>query len=184
MNLIIGLGNPGFGYSHNRHNIGFLCLNSIAKEHKIPFNQKKGHARIGTGTIAGQPVMLAKPQTFMNASGQSVSELMRIAGASLDDLVVIHDDMDLPLGKIRIRRGSSSGGHKGAQSIIETLANQDFVRIRVGVGRPTGDVVRYVLGNFSRQEEEEVVAVIDRVCRAVVVILTDGLVKAMNEFNG
>jgi PTH1 family peptidyl-tRNA hydrolase len=190
MKLIAGLGNPGQEYFSNRHNIGFLCLNSLAKQHHILFDKKQGKARVGKGTISGNGVVLAKPQTYMNASGQSVSLLMQRYLVSLDDLIVIHDDMDLPLGKIRIRKGSSSAGHKGAQSIISTLGNQGFVRIRVGIGRPEvpGEikekkVVDFVLGDFSGDEEKIVDDTIKRVCEAVITLLTQGLEAAMNKFN-
>ena len=118
MKLIVGLGNPGRGYANNRHNMGFMCLNYFARTQGIQFDKKQGKARIGTGEVAGNKVVLARPQTYMNQSGQSVSRLVKKFNISLDDLLVIHDDLDLPLGKIRIRQGGSSGGHKGIESII------------------------------------------------------------------
>ena len=118
MKLIVGLGNPGRGYANNRHNVGFVCLNHFAKTQGIRFDKKQGKARIGIGEVAGSKVVLARPQTYMNLSGQSVSRLIKKFNINLDDLLVIHDDLDLPLGKIRIRYGSSSGGHKGIDSII------------------------------------------------------------------
>src|SRR5512136_1280866 len=139
MKLIVGLGNPGKGYSNNRHNIGFLCLNHFARLNRIVLDKKQAKARVGTGTVAGIEVVLAKPQTYMNASGTSVFQLMQKYSLVPDDLIVIHDDLDLPLGKIRIRRGSRSGGHKGADSIISNLGTQDFTRIRVGISRPQGE---------------------------------------------
>jgi peptidyl-tRNA hydrolase, PTH1 family len=190
MKLIVGLGNPGKEYSTNRHNIGFLCLNHLAKINRIVLDKKQGKARVGTGRIAGNEVILAKPQTYMNASGQSVLLLMQKSQLFLDDLVVIQDDMDLPLGKIRIRRGNSSGGHKGASSIISTLGSQDFVRIRVGIGRPQPengsndqDVIDYVLGDFSREDLPSLDEVINRVGECVNCLLTAGLSAAMNQFN-
>ena len=190
MKLIVGLGNPGKEYANNRHNIGFLCLNRLAKQYRIEFDRKQGKARIGTGSIAGTPVVLAKPQTYMNASGQSVFLLMQKYHVSPEDLVVIHDDMDLPLGKIRLRKGSSSGGHRGAASIISELGSQDFIRLRVGIGRPPAEddsgnrcVVDYVLGDFLPDEQPQIEEVIRRVCDAVVCLLTEGLAAAMNKFN-
>lgn len=190
MKLIIGLGNPGKEYFANRHNIGFLCLNYLARLYKISFDKKESKARTGRGIIAENEVVLAKPQTYMNASGQSVSLLMRRYNLGPENLIVIHDDIDLPLGKIRIRSSSSSGGHKGIQSIIDFLNSRDFVRIRVGIGRPDiqagnkeAEVIGYVLGNFSREEEDVVDNTIHLVSEAVVCLLTGGLVKAMNEFN-
>ena len=131
MILIVGLGNPGKEYSTNRHNIGFLCINHLARLQRISLDAKQGRARIGKGIIADNEVILAKPQTFMNLSGQSVSLLMQKYHILLEDLIVIHDDLDLPLGKIRIRKDSSAGGHNGIKSIIACLGTQDFVRIRV-----------------------------------------------------
>jgi peptidyl-tRNA hydrolase, PTH1 family len=190
MKLIIGLGNPGKEYSTNRHNIGFLCLNHLAKINRITLDKKQGKARVGTGRIAGSEVVLAKPQTYMNASGQSAVLLMQKYQVSFDDLVVIQDDMDLPLGKIRIRKSSSSGGHKGAGSIISTLGSQDFVRIRVGIGRPLAengskeqDVIDYVLGDFTSEDQPVLEDVIHRVADAVACYLTSGLPAAMNRFN-
>jgi peptidyl-tRNA hydrolase, PTH1 family len=190
MKLIIGLGNPGKEYSTNRHNIGFLCVNHLAKTGRIVLDKKQGKARVGTGRIAGNEVVLARPQTYMNASGQSVMLLMQKYQLSLDDLLVIQDDMDLPLGKIRIRKGNSSGGHKGAASIISTLGSQDFVRIRVGIGRPQAengsndqDVIDYVLGDFTSEDQPVLEDVIRRVSDAVVCWLTAGLEAAMNKFN-
>jgi peptidyl-tRNA hydrolase, PTH1 family len=190
MKLIIGLGNPGKEYSTNRHNIGFLCLNHLAKINRIVLDKKQGKARVGTGRIAGNEVVLAKPQTFMNASGQSVLLLMQKYQLTPGDLIVIQDDMDLPLGKIRIRQGNSSGGHKGASSIISTLGSQDFVRIRAGIGRPLAengtknqDVIDYVLGDFSREDQPILDEVIRRVGDCVNYLLTSGLSAAMNRFN-
>ena len=163
MKLIVGLGNPGKEYSANRHNVGFLSLNYLAKANHISFDKKQGKARVGTGMIAGNEVALAKPQTYMNLSGQAVLPLMQRYKLNLEDLVVIHDDLDLPLGKIRIRKSSSAGGHNGAKSIIASLGSQDFVRIRVGIGRPESagesdnrEVVDYVLGDFDREEMKTV----------------------------
>jgi PTH1 family peptidyl-tRNA hydrolase len=190
MKLIVGLGNPGKEYSANRHNVGFHCLNYLAKANHISFDKKQGKARIGSGVIAGNEVVLAKPQTYMNLSGQAVTPLMQRYYLALDDLVIIHDDMDLPLGKIRIRKASSAGGHNGAKSIIASLGSQDFVRIRVGIGRPQlpgeskdRDVVDYVLGDFDRDEMKLLESTIPRVAEAVVCLLTEGLEAAMNKYN-
>src|SRR4030042_545929 len=126
MKLIVGLGNPGQVYAHNRHNIGFICLKHLAQTQGIKLDKKQGKARIGRGEVAGAEAVLARPQTYMNLSGESVVLLIRKFDIKLDDLLVIHDDLDLPLGKIRISWGSSSGGHKGVSSIIYSLGSQDF----------------------------------------------------------
>jgi peptidyl-tRNA hydrolase, PTH1 family len=187
--LIIGLGNPGKEYSSNRHNIGFLCINRLAKVHRIALDKKQGKARTGTGTVAGNEVVLAKPQTYMNASGQSVSLLMQKYKVAPEDLIVIQDDLDLPLGKIRIRKGSSSGGHKGANSIISSLGTQDFIRIRVGISRPQLEgeeecsVVDYVLGDFTPEDKPIFEETIHRVSDAIFCLITEGLTVAMNKFN-
>ena len=187
MKLIIGLGNPGRNYANNRHNIGFTCLNHLARSQGIRFDRKQGRARTGTGKIAGNEVVLAKPQTHMNLSGESVSRLIKKFNISLDDLIIIHDDLDLPLGKIRLSSGSSSGGHKGIDSIIRELGSRDFIRIRVGIGRPAGvsedEIIAYVLSDFSPEQRKAINPVIPRVSEAILCLLTEGLTPAMNKYN-
>jgi PTH1 family peptidyl-tRNA hydrolase len=192
MKLIVGLGNPGRGCANNRHNVGFACLNHFARMQGIRFDKKQGKARIGTGEVAGSKIVLAKPQTYVNLSGQSVSRLIKKFNINLNDVIVIHDDLDLPLGKIRLRHGSSSGGHKGIDSIISCLGSQDFTRLRVGIGRPTtegfaeiseADIIAYVLSNFTPDENQVIVRVTPRVSEAILCLITDGLVTAMNRYN-
>ena len=192
MKLIVGLGNPGRGYANNRHNVGFVCLSHFAKTQGIRFDKKQGKARTGIGEVAGNKVALAKPQTYVNLSGQSVSRLIKKFDVNLSDLLVIHDDLDLPLGKIRISHGSSSGGHKGVDSIISCLGSQGFTRLRVGIGRPTtggfaeiseADIVAYVLSNFTPDERQIIVQVIPRVSEAIYCLLAEGLAAAMNRYN-
>jgi PTH1 family peptidyl-tRNA hydrolase len=187
--LIVGLGNPGRSYASNRHNIGFSCLRHFARTQGIKFNQKKGLARIGTGAVAGNRVVLARPQTYMNMSGQSVSRLMRSFKVKPEDLLVIHDDLDLPLAKIRVSSGSGSGGHKGINSIIQELGTREFARIRVGIGRPAqlnpteDDIIAYVLSDFTPEEKQAISLVIPKVAEAILCLLTEGLTQAMNRFN-
>ncbi|HSW58912.1 MAG TPA: aminoacyl-tRNA hydrolase [Dehalococcoidales bacterium] len=190
MKLIVGLGNPGREYSASRHNIGFQCINHLAKTHRMEMDKKQGKARVGSGSIAGFGVVLAKPQTYMNLSGESVALLMQKYAVPFEDLIVIHDDLDLPLGKIRIRPDSRAGGHNGVKSIIEALGTQNFIRIRVGISRPQGqnetglDPMRdYVLGDFTEEDKPVIDETIKRVAEAVVVLLTSGLNPAMNRFN-
>jgi len=192
MKLIVGLGNPGRGYANNRHNVGFVCLNHFARTQGIRFDKKQGKARIGSGEVAGSKIVLAKPQTYVNLSGQSVSRLIKRFNINLNDLIVIHDDLDLPLGKIRISHGSSSGGHKGVDSIISCLGSQDFTRLRVGIGRPTtegfaeiseADIIAYVLSNFTPDEKQVIVQVTPRVSEAILCLLSQGLAVAMNRYN-
>jgi PTH1 family peptidyl-tRNA hydrolase len=189
MKLIVGLGNPGRVYTDNRHNIGFICLNHFARTHGIKFNQKKSRARIGLGKVAGNEVVLAKPQTYVNLSGQSVSRLVPKFNISLNDLLVIHDDLDLPLAKIRISYGSGSGGHKGVESIITELRSQDFTRIRIGIGRPDkaevseDEIIAYVLSDFTPEQKQTITPIIPRVSEAILCLLTEGLEAAMNKYN-
>ena len=192
MKLIVGLGNPGQGYSNNRHNIGFICLKHFSREHKIDFDKKQANARIGRGKVEGVDVILARPQTYMNLSGQSVNRLMHNFKLQPDDIIVIHDDMDLPLGKVRIRAGGSSGGHKGINSIIQEIGTRDFIRIKIGIGRPDSndghscdeeDIVDFVLSNFNSDEKKQLEPSISKVSDALRCLITEGLEAAMNRFN-
>jgi len=187
MKLIIGLGNPGRAYANNRHNIGFACVNHFAKTQGIRFDKKQGQARIGMGEVAGSKVVVARPQTYMNLSGQSVSRLVKKFNINLNNLLVVHDDLDLPLGKIRIRQGGGSGGHKGVDSIVTWLGSQDFLRLRVGIGRPAEisetDVVAYVLSDFTPGEKQIITRVIPGASEAILCLLTEGLMAAMNKYN-
>ena len=187
MNLIIGLGNPGKAYANNRHNIGFRCVNHLSKAHGVPLNQRQCRSRIGTGTIANTKVVLAKPQTFVNLSGNAVTLLVQRFQIPLSNLVIIYDDLDIPLGNVRIRQRGSSGGHKGMQSIIDCLGSQNFPRIRVGIGRPendSGDTRAYVLSDFSPAENTVVEKAIARVAEAILCLLAEGITTAMNKYNG
>ncbi len=188
--IIIGLGNPGEEYARNRHNLGFMCIRDLARRHGIRLDRKQGQARTGEGKIAGVDVVLARPQTFVNRSGQAVAHLMRRYRATRERLIVIHDEMDLPAGKMRIRQGGSSAGHRGIISIVDATGGRDFVRIRVGVGRPEeeadrkGDgVIDHVLGDLTPEEQATFDNVIPRVSDAVERILAEGVTAAMNEFN-
>lgn len=193
MKLIVGLGNPGRIYVHDRHNIGFMCLSHFAKTQGIRFNQKQGQARTGEGEVGGNQLILARPQMGMNLSGQSVNRLVKRFKINLDDLIVIHDDLDLPTGKIRISQGSSSGGHKGVDSIITQLGSADFLRIRVGIGRPAiaegsvkdkeAEIIDYVLSDFTSDEKKVITQVIPKVSEAILCLLSEGLTAAMNKYN-
>ncbi len=193
MKLIVGLGNPERIYAHTRHNIGFMCISHFAKTQGIPFDKKQGQARTGIGEVEGNRVVLARPHTHMNLSGDSVSLLAKRFKIDLADLIVIHDDLDLPLGKIRIRHGGSSGGHKGINSIIARLGSRDFTRIRVGIGRPAhfegvkeaseDEIVAFVLSDFTGEEKKTIVETIPRVSEAILCLFTEGLTAAMNKYN-
>ena len=191
MKLIVGLGNPGRTYARDRHNIGFRCLNYFASLHHIRFDHRQCQARIGIGEIAGSKLLLAKPGTFVNLSGKAVACLARRHDIPLNDIVVVYDDLDLPLGKIRLRGSGGSGGHKGMKSIISALGGQDFPRIRIGIGRPqveeqsSGEdiIVNYVLGDFSPQEEKVIKLAIVTVAQAIDCLLSQGIEMAMSKFN-
>jgi PTH1 family peptidyl-tRNA hydrolase len=191
MKLIVGLGNPGKAYAHNRHNVGFRCLNYFARLHSIRFDHRQCRARAGIGGIRGEKLLLAKPGTFMNLSGNSVACLVHKHNVPLNNLLIIYDDLDLPLGKIRLRQSGGSGGHKGMNSIISALGSEEFPRIRVGIGRPQVDeqsmsedaIVNYVLSDFSPQEEAIIKPVIARVAEAIDCFLTQGIEAAMSKFN-
>jgi len=193
MKIIVGLGNPGKIYARNRHNIGFRTIDYLAKLHSIGTSRRQCHSQVGTDKIDGIKVMLVKPATFVNQSGAAVGCLIRTHNIAPSDLIVIHDDLDLPLGKIRIRPSGSAGGHKGMSSIISSLSSDDFPRIKVGIGRPVtvdgtaisdeDKIVDYVLSDFTPKEDDIIKAAIAQVAKAVKTILTEGVTAAMNQFN-
>ncbi len=185
MNLIIGLGNPGKAYANNRHNLGFRCLNYLAKVQGVSLNQRQCQAQFGIGEVAGKEIVLAKPRTFMNLSGRSVSLLMQRFRTTPSNVLVIHDDLDLPLGKIRLQQRGGSGGHKGIESIIAQLGSRDFPRFRVGIGRPQEDedAAAYVLSDFSPEERVVIDDAIARVTEAILCYSREGIVAAMNRYN-
>jgi len=152
--LIVGLGNPGSRYARNRHNIGFQTLDLLAEKHKLNFSRTERHAQTAHGAILGQRTILAKPQTWMNESGKSIAALAHFYKIPPEWILVIYDDLDIPLGTVRYRATGSSGGHKGVESIIQHLGSQAFPRLRLGIGRPPGqmDPAAYVLQNFSKEE--------------------------------
>lgn len=183
--LIVGLGNPGPEYASHRHNTGFQCLDRLARAHGLAFTRQAFRARLAQGEIRGVRVLLARPLTYMNLSGQAVGPLVRHYGFLLPDLLVIYDDMDLPLGTVRLRPRGGAGGHKGIRSIIEALGSQDFPRLRVGIGRPPAgeDPVDYVLSDFTSEERAVMEGVYERVLVTVECWLTEGIVEAMGRYN-
>ncbi|HZW83012.1 MAG TPA: aminoacyl-tRNA hydrolase [Candidatus Deferrimicrobium sp.] len=184
MKMLVGLGNPGGQYAATRHNVGFMAIEHIAKSKGTPF-KGKFQSELGEITLAEEKVILLKPQTFMNLSGRAVREAMNWYKLTHEDIVIIYDDMDLPFGKIRLREQGSPGGHNGIKSLIAELGTQNFPRVRVGIGRPpqAWDPADYVLGNFSAQEHSELPQVLDNIQQAVLAILSQGFVKAMNTHN-
>ena len=186
MKLIIGLGNSGIEYQFTPHNLGFLTIDQIANGLGIEVRNRQCRALTARASIAGQPVILAKPETYMNLSGLSVREL--VAEHQVDvkqDLIVIYDELDLPLGTIRIRQRGSSAGHNGMESVLGALNTDEFLRIRLGIApeRKVADGVKYVLTPFRKAQEKVIVDLIDTAVEAVGVILTDGPAAAMNRFN-
>jgi len=184
--LIAGLGNPGPEYAGNRHNVGFRCLDRLAERHGLDFHKQQKRARVALGTIRGCRVILAKPQTFMNKSGQSVARLAGFYKVGLEHLMLVYDDLDLPLGTIRMRPAGGSGGHRGMQSIIRQLGERDFPRLRIGIDRPPGrmDPAAYVLQDFSADEEALLDEVLDRAGDAIETWLVEGLEIGMSRYNG
>lgn len=186
MFLIVGLGNPGTEYAATRHNIGFDMVTFLSDQYNIPLRSREEKALVGKGVIEGQKVILAQPQTYMNLSGESVRALMDYYKLDLDELIVIYDDISLPVGQIRIRMKGSAGGHNGIKSIIQHMGTQEFARIKIGVGgKPEGgDLVKHVLGRFSREQ--------DAMFRDIFVLAAEGVQKllmndpaaAMNLVNG
>lgn len=184
MKLIVGLGNPGPRYANNRHNVGYQVVARLAERHDMTFTRVMFKACITTGDIAAERVVLARPLTFMNLSGQAVRPLLHWYHLDLAELLVIHDDLDLPLGRIRLRNKGGSGGHKGMRSIIQSLNSEDFPRLRIGIGRPErADPQGYVLQDFTSQQLTTMAEAYDRAATAVECFVSSGIVAAMGEFN-
>ena len=186
MFIIAGLGNPGREYAHTRHNVGFDTIDVLADMYRIDVDTKKHKALIGKGIIEGQKVILAKPQTYMNLSGESIRELVDFYKIDeTSELIIIYDDISLNPGQLRIRLKGSAGGHNGIKSIIQHLGCQEFLRIKVGVGeKPVGyDLADYVLGHFTGEERKVMDEAADRAVEAIHMILTEDIDKAMNHYN-
>jgi PTH1 family peptidyl-tRNA hydrolase len=205
--LVVGLGNPGTRYARNRHNVGFRVVEEFGRAHAFDFARKKFNAQIAEGASDGARVLIAKPQTYMNASGEAVSKLCSFYKIASQDLLVVYDDLDLPLGKLRLRGSGSAGGHHGMESIIAHIGTSDFPRLRVGIGRPSAATragrrsnsnstvarvvasrnlkadVDHVLGDFEGDEGIVAEAAIARAVEAIDVWIEDGIEKAMNKFN-
>jgi peptidyl-tRNA hydrolase, PTH1 family len=184
--LIAGLGNPGPAYRQNRHNVGFMVLDQLAETAHIPIRRVESRALIGKGEFADAPVYLAKPQTYMNDSGAAVGALVSFYKLPLDHLLVVHDDLDLPFGTLRLRPSGGTGGQKGMESIVTKLGTRDFARLRVGIGRPPGrmDPRDYVLHDFDPPEVEQIPEVLATAVDAIRWFICEGIEAAMNEFNG
>jgi PTH1 family peptidyl-tRNA hydrolase len=181
--VVVGLGNPGRKYAKTRHNIGFMVADDLSERYGIELRERALY-RSGRGSVEGSSVILVEPLTFMNRSGFAVKDVMKRYNVDSGKLIVIHDDIDMEAGKLKIRRKGSSGGHKGVESIIREMGTREFIRVKLGVGRDEGLAVEdYVLRKFRKEESSLVKDAITGAAEAVVVIITEGINKAMNEFN-
>ncbi len=185
MKIIVGLGNPGIKFKKNRHNTGFMAIDKMAKEMGINIKTRKFDSVIGRGLIGGKEVILAKPQTFVNLSGNAVLKLVNFYKMDTEDLLVIYDDADIKFGKIRVKKNGKSGGHNGVESIIDALGNENFPRIRIGIGRSVHyeDLKKYVLGNFDKLEMNKLDEILSSVLEAITIIIRDGIDRAMCTIN-
>jgi peptidyl-tRNA hydrolase, PTH1 family len=185
MRLVVGLGNPGPEYARTRHNAGFWVVDELAARHRLSFGRRAYRADVAEGRIADEDVLLLKPQTFMNGSGESVGRASRDLGLDPEDVVVIYDDLDLAVGRIRVRGTSGAGGHHGVESLIEVLGSRDFPRVRVGIGRPSGgEMIDYVLAPPTLEEASVLGESVERAADAVETVLAEGVARAMSRFNG
>lgn len=184
--LIAGLGNPGPGYKNNRHNIGFRVVDAFAQAFYIPIQRVELRALVGKGLINENRIILAKPQTYMNHSGRSVVPLVRFYKVPLENLIVVHDDLDLPFGTLRLRAFGGTGGQRGMESIVTELGSQNFARLRIGIGRPPGrmDPADYVLHDFDPPQDEILPELFDRAVDVIRMFIVEGIEQAMNTYNG
>ena len=185
LRLVVGLGNPGEAYAETRHNAGFLAVDKVSAAFSIPFAKQKFDARFGIGSIDGIKVILAKPMAFMNRSGLQVQKIAGYFRILCEDMLVVHDDMDLAFGKLKIKEKGGDGGHRGIKSLIDAFGGGDFVRLRIGVGRPEAGIgaADYVLGKFNLEERKNLDRIITTAKDAVVTTLCKGTKEGMNRFN-
>ena len=182
--LLVGLGNPGTKYQGTRHNAGFMVLDALSRLTGIPVTKKTFSGLYGEGAWQGERLLLLKPQTFMNLSGRAAAEALRFHKLSLRELIVIHDDLDLPFGQLKLKEGGGHAGHNGLRSLIQELSGNDFLRIRVGIGRPVrGECADYVLSPFSREEAALLPRLMDGVVDCLDLLLREGAGKAMTQYN-
>lgn len=182
--LVAGLGNPGTKYRWTRHNAGFMALDQLSLRTGIPVTRKTFGGLYGEGNWQGERLLLLKPQTFMNLSGRSVAEALRFHKLSLDDLLVIHDDLDIPFGRVKIKEGGGHAGHNGLRSLAQELGSGGYLRVRIGIGRPLhGDAADYVLSAFGSEEMAQLPRLLDGIVDLVGLLLKEGVPKAMSLFN-
>ena len=184
MKIVVGLGNPGQQYADTPHSVGFETVDALAAGMGVSWEPKKAYkCLMAKGTLGGVHVLLVKPQTYMNLSGDSVAPVVKYHNATPDDLLVIQDDIDLPVGRMRIRKGGSCGGHNGVRNIIERLGTTAFTRLKLGVGKEQGNVIGHVLGKFDQETRKVMDVVVAEAAKAATAIVRDGPDKAMNAFN-
>lgn len=185
MKCIVGLGNPGRKYKNTRHNIGFMVVEELVQRHGWKLDNKKFKGNYALENFQGEKIILLEPQTFMNLSGESIRPLIDYYNIAVEDVLIVYDDLDLPVGKIRLRQKGGHGGHNGIRSTIEHLETKEFKRLRIGVGRPSGPmaVVDYVLGNFDKEQKEDVKISILNAADACESWIEHSFVEAMNKFN-
>lgn len=184
MKVFIGLGNPGLRYRETRHNIGFMVVDRLAKINHISISTKRFKTLYGTSWIDSQQVVLAKPMTFMNLSGESVKKTVNFFCVGIEDLIVIHDDLDLPFGRLRFKRRGGDGGHQGVRSIIEKVGGNNFLRLKVGIGRPPKGMepAEYVLNSFDKAEEPHLDGILTQAAETLEVMILEGVATAMNQY--
>ncbi|MFC2040125.1 aminoacyl-tRNA hydrolase [Chloroflexota bacterium] len=193
MKLIVGLGNPGSEYAGNRHNVGFMVIKNLARRHRIQLSERRALARLGMGMVENEKIILARPGTYVNNSGESVAKLCNLYRVSFENVIIIHDDLDLPLGTIRLKMGGGPGGHNGIKSIIRLLGKREFCRVRIGIGRleyfgtdrsgKESAVIDHVLSNFTDEERKIIVGIIPMAADAVATLVIEGLEQAMQIYN-
>jgi PTH1 family peptidyl-tRNA hydrolase len=182
--LLIGLGNPGREYEETKHNVGFWVVEAVARAHSVRLSNRCAEASVGKGHIGGVEVWIAKPQTYMNLSGRSVLKLMQQTGATLGDLIVVYDDLDLPCGTLRIRQAGRSGGHRGVASIIQSLSSEQFIRLKIGIGREAGrEAKEDVLSLFSPEARQAVEEGVQKAVEAIPLLLEGRITEAMNRYH-
>ncbi|HYH95484.1 aminoacyl-tRNA hydrolase [Hyalangium sp.] len=188
MKLICGLGNPGREYERHRHNIGFMVVEALLSRARAELNQEKFQARVGQGTLGSERILFLEPQTYMNLSGRSLADAARFYKVAVEDILVIHDELDLPFGRLQLKAGGGTGGHNGLKSSVQSLGADSFIRLRVGIGKPEGPnakerVAGYVLSNFDDGERRQLEELIGRAADMAETWAREGLAAAMNRYN-
>lgn len=183
MFLLVGLGNPGREYENTRHNVGFEAIDKISYEYNIPIKRERFKGVFGEGQISNEKVILLKPTTYMNLSGESLREIIKYYNIPISNVLIIYDDVDLEVGRLRVRTKGSAGGHNGIKSIIYNVNSEEFLRLRIGVGKPQRDMISHVLGKFPQEDKKNVEEVLKVIPELVYTIISEGAQEAMNKYN-